>query len=249
MQSKLSYLLHQILWKVGLLLKNDRKAYLYLYRHLGIKAGNILFYQVALSHKSRSIVDEKGHRLNNERLEFLGDAVISMAVADYLFKHYKRAREGMLTTTRTKLVNRQYLNMIAIELHLDQHIRKEKTVISTNNNVYGNTLEAIVGAIYLDKGYRVSCQYVEKWIIKNPDYLDEIIHTETNPKARLLEWGQKNKIQPQFDQLTETKDENFITHFEVDVYIDGKVCGHGVGRSKKEAEQHASEVALRNLNI
>ena len=247
MLSKISYLLQQTYWKVRLLFKNDRKVYLSLYHHLGIMANNIKFYQIALSHKSMSMIDKEGHRLNNERLEYLGDSVISMAVADYLFSHYKEASEGMLTTTRSKLVNRKYLNNIAFEQHIDCFIRKGKSVVSPNNNVYGNTMEAIMGAIYLDRGYRTSCEFVEKWIIKNPEHMDVIIYTETNPKARLMEWGQKNKMQLFFYFLPETRDKEHHPHFEVDVFINGIVSGHGSGRTKKEAEQNASEEALRNI--
>ena len=247
MQSKLSYLLQKTYWKVRLLFKHDRKAYLSLYHHLGIMAGHIKFYQVALSHKSRSIIDENGQKLNNERLEFLGDSVLSMAVADYLFTQYKDAPEGILTTMRTKLVNRQYLNNIALELHIDELVRKEKMVISPKNNVFGNSLEAIIGAIYLDKGYRASKQFAVKWIIKNPAYLDALIHTETNHKARLLEWSQKNKKNVQFKLVSETKDENSYSLFEIEVYIDDALYGQGSGRSKKEAEQHACEEALQQI--
>ncbi|MBQ6746629.1 MAG: ribonuclease III [Bacteroidaceae bacterium] len=248
MQSKLSYLLQWTYWKVRLLFKHDRKAYLSLYHHLGIMANNIQLYHVALSHKSMSIIDENGHKLNNERLEFLGDAVLSMSVADYLFKHYKNAPEGMLTTTRTKLVNRQYLNKIALELHFDQLIRKEKAVVSPKNNLVGNSLEAIIGAIYLDRGYRISSQFVVKWLIKNPDYLSIIVHTETNHKARLLEWCQKNKKLVLFNLISETRDENSYARFEMEVYVDDKLCGQGSGRNKKEAEQHACEQALKQIN-
>lgn len=248
MQSKFSYLLQQTFWKVRLLFKHDREAYLSLYHNLGIMANVIQYYQVALSHKSMSIMDDNGRKLNNERLEFLGDAVLGMATADYLFVHYKDAPESMLTTTRTKIVNREYLNKIAVEMHIDQLMRKERTVVTPKNNLYGNTLEAIIGAIYLDKGYRASAQFVEKWLIKTPEYMDKIIHTETNYKARLLEWCQKNKKPIQFQLVSETKNENGHVLFEMEVYVDYILCGHGKGRSKKEAGQHACKNALLHLD-
>lgn len=247
MLSKFSYLLQLTYWKVRLLFKHDRKSYLSLYHHLGIMANVIRIYQVALSHKTMSIICENGRKLNNERLEFLGDAVIGMVTAEYLFIHYKNAPEGMLTAARIKIVNRQYLNKIAIELHIDQLVRKERTVVTPLNNLYGNTLEAIIGAIYLDKGYRESARFVEKWLIKTPEHLDEIVHTETNHKARLLERCQKNRNSIQFKLVSETKDENSHVLFEMEVYVDDELCGHGKGRSKKEAEQHACEMALHHL--
>ena len=248
MQSKFVYLLQWTYWKVRLLFKHDRKSYLSLYYHLGIMANNIKLYQVALSHKSKSIVDENGHKLNNERLEFLGDAVLSMSVADYLFKHYKDEAEGMLTTTRTKLVNRQYLNKIALELHINQLIRKEKGVVSPKNNLLGNSLEAIIGAVYLDRGYKASCQFVVKWLIKSPEYLSMIVQTETNHKAKLMEWCQKNRKMVLFSIISETRDENSNVQFESEVYVNDDLYGIGSGHTKKEAEQHASEQALKKIN-
>lgn len=248
MQSKLSNLLQQTYWKVSLLFKQDRKTYLSLYHHLGIMPNNIHIYRVALCHKSRPIYDSTGRKLNNERLEFLGDAVINMSVADYLFTHCKNAREGLLTTTRTKLVNRQYLNKIAIGLHIDQLIIKEKKVVSTKNNVSGNTLEAILGAVYLDRGYRASSQLAEKWLIKNPEYLDTIINTETNHKARFIEWCQKNGKKRYFKLVSETIENKKYFRFEVEAYVDDVCYGHGAGHSIKEAEQHASKEALKQIN-
>lgn len=247
MQSKFSYFLQQLYWKVGLLFKKNRKAYLSLYHQLGIMANNIKYYKLALRHKSKSIIFHDGRRLNNERLEFLGDAVVNMAVADYLFKHYKNAPEGMLTTMRTKLVNRQYLNKIAIEQNLDKLIRMEKRVFSPQNNVYGNSLEALVGAIYLDKGYKTSSQLIVKWLIKNPEYLNNIIQTETNHKAKLLEWCQKYNHKLSFNIISETKDKQNYMQFEIEVLVNDTAYGRGTGYSKKEAEQHACEEALKHI--
>lgn len=247
MQSKIPYLLRWTYWKVRLLFKHDREAYLSLYHQLGIMADDIQLYKFALSHKSKPIVDVNGHKLNNERLEFLGDAVLSMSTANYLFIHYKDAHEGMLTTTRTKIVNRKYLNKIALELQIDQLLRKERTVISPKNNLYGNTLEAIIGAIYLDRGYKTSSKFVEKWLIKSPENMYEIIHTETNHKARLLEWCHKKKKPILFIVASQTKDVNNHILFEMEVYINHEFYGRGIGRSKKEAEQQACEMALHHL--
>ena len=210
-------------------------------------ANDIKLYRVALSHKSMSIKDGKGHKLNNERLEFLGDAIINMSVAHHLFSYFKDAPEGLLTMTRTKLVNRQYMNKTAIELHIDQLIRKEKNVVSPQNNLFGNSLEAIIGAIYLDRGYRISNQFVVKWLIKSPEHLNEIVHTETNHKARLIEWCQKNGKYYSFKLVSEKKDDRKHILFEVEAFVDDVYYGRGIGRTIKEAEQHASEEALHQI--
>lgn len=246
MQSNLSYWLQKIYWGVMLLFKKDRKRYLSLYHNLGILANDILYYDVALSHKSKSIILD-GRRMNNERLEFLGDAVISMVVGDYLFKHYQHASESMLTSSRAKIVNRQNLNKIALEMNIEKMIRKDDTLFSLQSNVYGNTLEALVGAIYLDKGFKNSYQYIYKHLIKSPAYLDSIIQKETNHKAKMLEWCQKNKKSYRYELLSEMQDAFSQPTFEIRVLIDNEPYGQGVGHSKKEAEQHAAEEAMKRI--
>lgn len=246
MQSNLNYWLQVIYWRVKLLFKHDKKRYLSLYHNLGIMANDILYYDVALSHKSKSIY-LNGRRMNNERLEFLGDAVLSMAVADYLFKHYQKAKESMLTSSRAKIVNRQNLNKIAIDMNIQKMMRKDNTLFSLKSNVYGNTLEALLGAIYLDRGYNASCQYIYKHIIKNPKYIESVIRKETNHKAKILEWCQKNKKSHFFELLSEKQDAYSQIVFEVQILIDGEPYGIGSGHSKKEAEQHAAEEALKRI--
>ncbi|MCR4765855.1 MAG: ribonuclease III [Bacteroidaceae bacterium] len=244
MHKKISNLLQLTYWKVSLLFKKDRKTYLSLYHNLGIMPNNPMLYQVALRHKSMPIIDNEGRIHHNERLEFLGDAIISLSVADYLLTHYKDAPEGMLTITRTKLVNRQYLNSIALELQINSLIQKKGRVISPKNNLYGNTLEAIIGAMYLDKGFKASRDLVVKWLIKSPEHIEKIISTENNYKARLTEWCQKNKSYLYFNLLPIKRGEHNEIIFEIWVYINNKFYSYGKGKSKKEAEQEACKKAL-----
>ena len=229
-----------------LLFKRDRKRYLSLYHNLDILANNTLYYDVALSHKSKSII-RNGRPMNNERLEFLGDAVISMVVGDYLFKHYQNDSESILTSNRAKIVNRQNLNKIALEMGIEKMMRKDATLFSLHSNVYGNTLEALIGAIYLDRGYKNSYRYIYKHIIKSPAYLESVIQKETNHKAKMLEWCQKNKKSYRYELLSEMQDAFSQTVFEIQILIDDEPYGHGLGHSKKEAEQHASEEAMKRI--
>lgn len=247
MQSNFIYWLQKIYWRVTLLFKHDRKRYLSLYHHLGIMAKDTLYYDVALSHKSKSI-HINGRRMNNERLEFLGDAVLSMVVADYLFKHYQHAHESMLTSSRAKIVNRQHLNKTALEMNIEKMMRKDTTLFSLQSNVYGNSLEALIGAIYMDRGYKTSYQYIYKHIIKSPEYLDSLIQKETNYKARLLEWCQKNKKAYRYEVVSEKLDAYFQSIFEVQILINDEPFGQGTGHSKKEAEQHAAEEAMKRID-
>ena len=229
-----------------LLFKRDRKRYLSLYHNLDILANDILYYDVALSHKSKSII-RNGRPMNNERLEFLGDAVISMVVGDYLFKHYQNDSESMLTSNRAKIVNRQNLNKIALEMGIEKMMRKDAMLLSLHSNVYGNTLEALIGAIYLDRGYKNSYRYIYKHIIKSPAYLESVIQKETNHKAKMLEWCQKNKKSYRYELLSEKQDAFSQTIFEIQIFIDDEPYGQGLGHSKKEAEQHAAEEAMKRI--
>ena len=206
-------------------------------------ANNIKFYQVALSHKSKSFIDKDGHKLNNERLEYLGDSVISMSVADYLFLHYKDASEGMLTTTRSKLVNRQYLNNISFELHIDQFIRKQRSVVSPQNNVYGNTMEAIIGAIYLDQGYDTARAFIEKHILVK---IDDIIKEGSwrDPKSFFQEIVQHyNGTTPTYRTLGESGPDHDKV-FEVAAFVGNKQFGKGSGHSKQEAQAAAAKQGI-----
>jgi len=247
MLSKLTDLLCRTIWQIRLLFKKDKKSYLSLYQNLGITPNKIIYYEVALSHKSMSFVDANGHKMNNERLEFLGDAVLSMVVADILFKHFKDAPEGMLTVTRASIVKRQNLNNVAIEMGINNLLKKKVQICSLHNNVYGNTLEALIGAIYLDKGYKESYRYIEKHIIKDFKHLDDISHSDFNYKSKLLEWCQKYKRTLRFEPISESVDAHHILIFEVEVLIDDVAYGNGIGHSKKEAEQKASKMAYYKL--
>ena len=207
----------------------------------GIIPNNIELYKLALIHKSAS-VEYGGRSINNERLEFLGDAVIEAITSDYLFIEYPEYNEGELTKLRSKLVSRQSLNSIACKLGLDKHIICCRSVGLTQKHIFGDAFEAMMGAIYLDQGYNFTNRLLINDIYNKYCSLDEVDETETDFKSRLIEWGQKNHHTIQF--RTKGKQSGTSRTFHCVVLIDDLEVGHGVGTSKKEAEQSAAESML-----
>ena len=153
--------------KIRLLFRKDRESYFCFYKILGFFPRNIRFYQQALLHKSTSVRSEKGRPLNNERLEFLGDAILDAIVGDIVYKHFEGRREGFLTNTRSKIVQRETLNKLAVEIGLDKLVKYSTRSSSHNSYMYGNAFEALIGAIYLDQGYERCKQFMEEKILKN----------------------------------------------------------------------------------
>ncbi len=211
---------------------------------LGIRPKNIRFYQTALIHRSVSRSLLRGAPDNNERLEYLGDAIISAAVAEYLFKLYPHKQEGFLSQMRSRIVSRKTLNIIAQAIGVEKHIVTRQGVnISGNKNLFGNTIEALIGAVFLDKGYCYAKKvFIENLLMKHVD-LDRLESEEVDYKSRLIEWGQKQK-QPISISCTETTDNpDFPKGFIATITLDDEVIAKGSGTSKKEAEQDASHAA------
>jgi ribonuclease-3 len=181
---------------------------------------------------------------SNERLEFLGDAVLASVVATILYKQYPDEGEGFLTRFRSRLVQRQTLNQLAQDIELYQVVRMR---VSGNRetSVNGNALEAVLGAVYLDQGYRAAERVIIKLFARHVD-LEKLSKTDNDQKSRLLEWCQKRKKQIKFNVEEEQSDGN-ARSFKAEVFVDGKLRGYGHGRSKKRAEQEASKHALRKL--
>ena len=204
----------------------------------GFIPNNIELYKVALIHKSSSI-EAEGHNINNERLEFLGDAVIESITSDYLFIEYPLYDEGKLTKLRSKLVSRQSLNAIAKKIGLDKHIICCRSVGITQKHLFGDAFEAMMGAIYLDQGYNVANRLLINNIYSTKLSLEEVDETETDFKSRLIEWGQKNHHTILF--RTKGSQEGNTRRFHSTVLIDNIEAGHGFGSSKKEAEQQAAK--------
>lgn len=240
-------MLSNIINKIRLSFSNEKESYLSFFKMLGFYPNNLKYYKQALIHKSSSVVLENGSAQNNERLEFLGDAILDSVVADLLFHHFDEKKEGFLTNTRSKIVQRETLNRLAVEIGLDKHIIFSTKSYSHNNYMYGNAFEALIGAIYLDQGYEVCRKFIESRIIDQFIDLDRVATTELNFKSKLIEWGQKNKYRISFELIEECQDEQCNPIFQTEVLIEGVSGGRGLGYSKKESQQNASSKALELL--
>lgn len=236
--------------KIRLISKARKEPYFLFYNVVGFYPKKIEYYQLAVRHKSVSIPTENGHSLSNERLEFLGDAVLNSVVTDILYRRYEHQREGFLTNTRSKIVKRDSLNQLAVEIGLDKLVKVTKYVNShTNNNIYGNALEALMGAIYLDYGYKQCKLFVEQRLFKSFINLDEVAENEVNFKSKLLEWCQKNRFELEFLLIKDTLGNSNKHIFHSRLIIDNKTICEASGASKKESQQHASQIALEMIQL
>lgn len=233
--------------RIRLFFRKDRESYFRFYKILGFFPGNIHIYEQALLHKSSSIKSEKGSLINNERLEFLGDAILDAVVADIIYNKFEKKKEGFLTNTRSKIVQRETLNKIAIEIGLDKLIKSSTKSSSHNSYMCGNAFEALIGAIYLDKGYNACKDFMEHRIIGNYINLEKIARKEVNFKSKFIEWSQKNKITISFELIEQFLDADSNPVFQTEVLIEGLSAGTGIGYSKKESQQNAAQMALKKI--
>ena len=225
--------------------KQEREFRRQLRNVLGFSPQKINLYRTALSHRSvREGADE-----NNERLEFLGDAILSTIVAHYLFMRYPYKEEGFLTEMRSKMVNRNQLNDIAVKIGL-----KKITLFNRFDNslkisqIFGNTLEALVGAVYLDKGYDETKKWVTQRIINPHLYMQDLENLDINQKNKLYGWANKNGKLLEFETLHE-KIENGRRLFTIAAKIDGEIIAEAKAYNKKDASQVAAQIAVEKLKI
>lgn len=230
--------------RIKLPFRKEKELYLSLYTILGFYPRNIELYQMALSHKSIHFKNKKGKPVNNERLEFLGDAILDAIVGDIVYKHFPGKREGFLTNTRSKLVQRETLNKIAQEIGLSRLIYSSGRNFSHNSYMAGNAFEALIGALYLDRGYNLCMRFMQKKILTKMVNIDTVAYKEVNFKSRLIEWAQKNKMNIAFNLLEQKKDDEGNPVFKYCVVIEGIKCNSASGFSKKESQQLASEETL-----
>lgn len=236
------------LWDIiKLPFRKEKELYISIHNIFGVYPRNITYYKQALMHKSIMHRNEKGKPVNNERLEFLGDAILDAVVGDIVFAHFPGKREGFLTNTRSKLVQRETLNKLAQEMGINQLIMSSGHSFSHNSYMGGNAFEALVGALYLDRGYNACMRFMKKRILAQMINIDKVAYKEVNFKSKLIEWSQKNRVKLSFNLLTQAKDKNGSPIFTYQVVIEGVKGCVGKGFSKKESQQQASKLTLEKL--
>ncbi|MCD8297224.1 MAG: ribonuclease III [Prevotella sp.] len=233
--------------RIKLPFRKEKELYLSLYKIMGFFPHNITLYKMALMHKSIAHRNSKGKPVNNERLEFLGDAILDAIVGDIVYRHFEGKHEGFLTNTRSKIVQRDTLNKLANEIGISQLILSSGHPSSHNSYMEGNAFEALVGAIYLDRGYNACMRFMQKRILTQIINIDKVAYKEVNFKSKLLEWCQKNKVALEFKLLEQKRDDNNSPVFSYQAVIEGIEAGKGEGYSKKESQQIASKITLQSL--
>ena len=198
-------------------------------------------------HRSKPVKLPDGRWANNERLEYLGDAVLDTVVADFLYNTFPGKHEGFLTSTRAKIVQRESLNRIGNTLHLDSHVHAQMRSSSHNSYICGNALEALIGAIYLDQGYKRCRKFIVERLIKKHFDLNDLVKTEQNFKSRLIEWTQKYRVNIEFELVDSYTDTDNNPVFRTAVILGGIYASDAQGYSKKESHQAASKKALDRL--
>jgi len=239
--------LNNIIDRLKLPFRKEKELFSSLYAILGFYPHDIAYYKQALMHKSVHRRNAKGKPLNNERLEFLGDAILDAVVGDVVYQHYEGKREGFLTNTRSKLVSRETLGKLATEMGLGNLLLSAGHSTSHNSYVEGNALEALVGAVYLDRGYDACMWFWKNRVLGKYINIDKVAFKEVNFKSKLLEWSQKNRVRLEYKMLKQKKDDNGSPVFSFQVMLEGVEGEKGTGFSKKEAQQLASKETLQRL--
>jgi ribonuclease III len=224
-----------------------KEFYLFLKDLLGFYPGNTRLYDIAFIHKSSSTTDLMGNLINNERLEYLGDAILGSIIAEYLYNRFPQRGEGFLTQMRSKLVNRSFLTQLTCDMGLNRFVKSRTLGNLSGSHIYGDALEALIGAIYLDKGYSAAKYVVVKRILNVYVDLNKMEGIDNNYKSQLIEWGQKNKMDVNFQTEEEESPNSKYNIFVSTVEISSEIKGKGYGSSKKESQQNAAREALDNL--
>lgn len=214
---------------------------------LGFKPTNLRVYEMAFIHRSATHTLDDGTSVNNERLEFLGDAILDAVLSEYFFNNYPGASEGDLTKLRSKLVNREHLNILATRIGINKILVSHINKSAQTRHLYGNALEALIGSVFVDKGYNKTKKFVIRTILDNHIDLEEIINTEFDHKSQVFQWAQKFNRQISFNYIEDYDFNNKKNYFTTTLRIDQDVFGEGSGSSKKEAEQKASTQAWKKI--
>ena len=232
---------------IKLLFVKDKELYVFIHKVTGYYPRHIKLYRLAMIHRSRPVKLPNGRLCNNERLEFLGDAVLNNVVADFLYQTYPNRHEGFLTSTRAKIVQRESLNRIGESLQLGHQMRTMSRMTSHNNYIYGNALEALVGAVYLDQGHKRCRKFIINRLIKQFFDLNDLVKKEKNFKSRLIEWAQKCHVPIEYKLVEAHTDDNNNPMFRTAIILGGLFASEADGYSKKESHQLASKKALERL--
>jgi ribonuclease-3 len=228
--------------------KTDKTLVAAIQNIAGFTPSNLELYRLATVHSSIAKENGSGYKESNERLEYLGDAILGAAVADFLFKKFPFKPEGFLTEIRSRIVNREALNLLARKIGVANIVQFDQKNSHLQQVILGNTLEAIVGAIYLDKGYIRTKKFVIDKLI-NPNYnVDDLVNSDSNFKSKIIEWAQREGKDVRFDILNVKKGRNH-KEFTAQVLVDNEAKGTGYGNSKKKAEQDAAFKTCEMLNL
>ena len=233
--------------RIRLPFRKDKELYAAFHEILGFYPHRIKYYKQALQHKSAATRGRKGEAEHNERLEFLGDAILEAITSDLLYHRFKGQREGFLTNTRSKIVQRETLNRLSREMGLDRLIHSNAHSANHNSYMGGNAFEALVGAIYLDRGYDACMHFMRKRILGQLVNVEKVAQKEVNFKSKLIEWAQKNRMQVEFRLVEERKENGSSPVFVTRIVIEGLDCESGTGYSKKESHQLAARETLKQL--
>jgi len=230
----------------GYLFSREKHLYQAIKNIFGFYPRNIFLYRLAFLHKSAGEANLHGLRINNERLEFLGDAILDAVIADYLFKTFPTKDEGFLTEMRSKIVSRVQLNKLSQKLGLEKLIRLDPNSSNIYRSSQGDAFEALIGAMYLDRGYRFTRFILLEKIIKQYFNINELVNLEVNFKSRMIEWAQKEKKQLTFSVLKETGS-GYKKQYIIELLVDNILLSRGQDFSIKGAEQNAAEKAWNKL--
>lgn len=235
-------------YKVKLLSPERKEFYFFLKDLLGCKPKNIELYEVAMTHRSLSKKNSQNIAVNNERLEYLGDAILGAVVAEFLYNRFPAQDEGFLTQMRSKLVNRSFLTQLTQDVGLNKFVQSSINNDNTSSHIYGDAFEALIGALYLDQGYRKTRQFIVKRLLPSHVDLTQVAAANDNYKSQLIEWAQKNKKELKFNvNELPTRGNSKSEGFAASVSADGVRMGKGRGSSKKEAHQEAAKAALEKI--
>lgn len=231
----------------GTYLVNKQEFASRLRRIIGFRTTNLRIYEAAFIHRSASFILPDGKRINNERLEFLGDAVLDTILSDYLFEKFPDANEGFMTKIRSRIVNREILNHLAISMGIDKILVSNVSSNSSTRNLYGDALEALIGALFVDKGFKKTKNLFIKRVFNKYLDLSQIVDTDTDYKSLVFEWIQKHKTNLTFEYKEEYDFKLKKSVFSATLLINKEEFGRGQGASKKEAEQEAAGKAWAKL--